>query len=75
MAVPSFSTTTPAASDASETACAIVAPTDIASVSAEITVSPAPLTSYTWRATAGTVNGFAFFEKSVMPCSPRVMST
>ena len=75
VAVPSFSTTAPAAKLASRVAVPIGTRAASASVSTATTVSPAPLTSKTVRATDGMCSAVPSLPKSDMPSSPRVTST
>ena len=51
------------------------APAARARLRAPITVSPAPVTSYTSRATVGMCTTAFPASNSDIPCSPRVMST
>src|SRR5882672_6642548 len=73
-AVPSLPTTIPAAWFASRNASAKVAPAANMTPRMAITVSPAPLTSYTSRATAGTCKRSPSRYR-VMPSSLRVTSS
>src|SRR5215213_1420323 len=70
-AVPSLPTTTPAAAFATRMASGRLAPAASNVPSVAITVSPAPDTSYTSRASAGTVTVPAS-EYRLMPSSERV---
>ena len=72
VAVPSLLTTTPAAAFAMCIACVNDRPPACASASAAITVSPAPETSKTSRARAGTEWTPPFRSTSIMPFSERV---
>ena len=74
VAGPNLPTTTPAARLASRAASASEAPAASPSASAAMTVSPAPVTSDTSRASAGR-SASPSGASSHMPCSPRVMST
>src|SRR5207247_936120 len=69
VAVPSFPTTIPAARLASVAASIRPEPQATAKLNTLITVSPAPVTSYTSRAFAG-ICVILFFSNSVMPSSP-----
>ena len=75
VAVPTFPTTIPAAWLARTAAAGRDAPEARASARTATTVSPAPVTSYTSRAKAGTANGERPRSTSSMPRSPRVTST
>ena len=75
-AVPTCPTTTLAATLASTAASRIVAPTARQAARVPITVSPAPVTSNTCRANAGTWKQAPRPRStSVIPSSPRVMRT
>src|ERR1017187_10914915 len=75
VAVPTFPTTIPAAQLASAAASSNGQPVAIATAKAATRVSPAPVTSYTWRAAEGMETGGAVSRNKVRPSGPRVTST
>ena len=74
VAVPRLPTTTPAAWLEKTVASTGEAPAAMANVKAAMTVSPAPETSKTSRATVGTWKGGSLRRHKSMPNSPRVTS-
>ena len=72
--VPNLPTTTPAAAFARAHASSNDLPAATEAASTEITVSPAPVTSYTSFACVGRWNGSSPRRINVIPCSLRVTS-